>query len=679
MAWSAPAGPDTADYMHRLAGEVVDDLTSMGWEPDPHGVTATGVMSASSIGDWREAVHKWVEPPTSDEELVAISIVCDARTIYGPDRGLDVPSLIRDVRPQPALLRMLLRSALATKPPTGFLRDIVVEHSGEHKGHFDVKHGGLLPIVNIARYAALATRAMTTSTSERLRAAAEAGTLTATDAATLGEAFDFISDLRLEHQIRRAPSGELARRPDRSEDAQLSHAPLPSRHVPGRCLGAEVAERQARLEHLTVRGEPGARSILSAYDRTPMPAADTPWREADLCVVDLETTGLDAASDEIIAFATVPIAGARVCMREARYRVVCPRRMPRANTIVIHGLRSEELADAPSLSEVMDELLAELTGRVLVAHVATVEERFLGRALLEAGTSLRNPVIDTAGLAAELFSRRRQPGRAGGRADTARAEARPAGSPPARGRWRCPDRRPGIPRPGDRARRVRAPDGRLAGRVAPPPRTLGGAAPGTAAHTRAASAVASELRGALHERPPPRVLAGGATPRPCAARSARPRESARRCRASSAQHPAPTAPSAAAPAAVASSEPALDRHARRVGLQPQQEVGSRVSPPSTRRTSRGRRAARRRPGCRPRATRSRRGRPGRRGRDASRRSSPRRVRGRRTATRRPEAGECREHADAAGVLDARPQAPRARAGPPPGRGRRSATPAAPRQ
>ncbi len=349
MAWSAPAGSDTADYMHRLAGEVVDDLTSMGWEPDPHGVTATGVMSASSIGDWREAVHKWVEPPTSDEELVAISIVCDARTIYGPDRGLDVPSLIRDVHPQPALLRMLLRSALATKPPTGFLRDIVVEHSGEHKGHFDVKHGGLLPIVNIARYAALATRAMTTSTRRAPAGRGRGRNLTATDAATLGEAFDFISDLRLEHQIRRAPSGELARRPDRSEDAELSHAPLPSRHVPGRCLGAEVAERQARLEHLTVRGEPGARSILGAYDRTPMPAADTPWREADLCVVDLETTGLDAASDEIIAFATVPIAGARVCMREARYRVVCPRRMPRANTIVIHGLRSEELAERPQL------------------------------------------------------------------------------------------------------------------------------------------------------------------------------------------------------------------------------------------------------------------------------------------------------------------------------------------
>jgi DNA polymerase III subunit epsilon len=159
-----------------------------------------------------------------------------------------------------------------------------------------------------------------------------------------------------------------------------------------------------------LRDEPDACSNLSAYVRTPLPASETPWREADLCVVDLETTGLDAASDEIVAFATVPIADARALMREAHYRVVRPRRMPRANTILIHGLRSEEFAGAPSLSEVIDELLTALTGRVLVAHVAAVEERFLRRALLDAGTSLRNPVIDTAVLAAELFSRRHQPG-----------------------------------------------------------------------------------------------------------------------------------------------------------------------------------------------------------------------------------------------------------------------------
>jgi CBS domain-containing protein len=39
------------------------------------------------------------------------------------------------------------------------------------------------------------------STSERLRAAAAGGTLTASDARTLQDAFELVSGLRLEHQI----------------------------------------------------------------------------------------------------------------------------------------------------------------------------------------------------------------------------------------------------------------------------------------------------------------------------------------------------------------------------------------------------------------------------------------------------------------------------------------------
>ena len=126
-------------------------------------------------------------------------------------------------------------------------------------------------------------------------------------------------------------------------------------------------------------------------------------------MIDLETTGLDAAIDEIISFATVPIVGGRARPGDGRYRLVRPRRMPEAKTIVIHGLRSEELAVAPALDEVIDELLAAITGRPIVAHVAAIEERFLRRALATADLELRNPLIDTAKLAAELFARRDRP------------------------------------------------------------------------------------------------------------------------------------------------------------------------------------------------------------------------------------------------------------------------------
>jgi DNA polymerase III subunit epsilon len=163
------------------------------------------------------------------------------------------------------------------------------------------------------------------------------------------------------------------------------------------------------VEPVTQSVESPARSGLDAYLNTPMPAAATPWRDADLCVIDLETTGLDATTDEIIAFATVSVTRGRVRLREARYRLVRPRRMPEAETIRIHGLRSEDLAGAPALAEVLDQLLDALTARALVVHVAAVEESFLRPVLEQAGAELRNPMIDTAELAAELFRLRREP------------------------------------------------------------------------------------------------------------------------------------------------------------------------------------------------------------------------------------------------------------------------------
>ena len=65
------------------------------------------------------------------------------------------------------------------------MRDIVVEHSGEHRGTLDIKHGGLLPIVDLARYAALKADAKVTPTVERLHAAGEAGALDPAHARTL--------------------------------------------------------------------------------------------------------------------------------------------------------------------------------------------------------------------------------------------------------------------------------------------------------------------------------------------------------------------------------------------------------------------------------------------------------------------------------------------------------------
>ncbi len=115
-----------------------------------------------------------------------------------------------------------------------------------------------------------------------------------------------------------------------------------------------------------------------------------------MCVLDFETTGLDPARHEIVSFGAVPIDAGRIRAAGALERRVRPHRMPDAETVRIHGLTPADLAAAPPLEAVLDDLVGALEGRVLVAHAAWVERGFLAPALAERGRRLRGPVLDTA-------------------------------------------------------------------------------------------------------------------------------------------------------------------------------------------------------------------------------------------------------------------------------------------
>jgi DNA polymerase III subunit epsilon len=150
-------------------------------------------------------------------------------------------------------------------------------------------------------------------------------------------------------------------------------------------------------------------SVVQAYRKAPRPAAKIPWREAEFSVIDLELTGLDPSAHEIVSFACITVATGRVRLHDARDGTVRPRRMPDPDTIRIHGLRETDLADAPSIDQALEVILAAITGKVLVAHVAAIETGFLRAALEDRGVQLENPVVDTASLGVELRRLRGEP------------------------------------------------------------------------------------------------------------------------------------------------------------------------------------------------------------------------------------------------------------------------------
>jgi DNA polymerase III subunit epsilon len=125
----------------------------------------------------------------------------------------------------------------------------------------------------------------------------------------------------------------------------------------------------------------GRGRAAEAFRHTAAPRATAPWRQAEWCAVDLELTGLDPRTDEIIAIGAVPIHDGRLILGRSYYSLVRPGRAPSRTAVVIHKLRTADLADAPPLSEAIDGLLTVLAGAVPVFHTAWVEQAFLGRAL----------------------------------------------------------------------------------------------------------------------------------------------------------------------------------------------------------------------------------------------------------------------------------------------------------
>lgn len=146
---------------------------------------------------------------------------------------------------------------------------------------------------------------------------------------------------------------------------------------------------------------PRARALApaaAAYAAARQPAPRLRWDAAPWCVVDLELSGLDPRRHEIISFGAIPIEGGRVQLAGAVSGLARPTQPLSESSIRIHGIRAADLVDAPPLREAIGPLLEAMAGRVLVAHVARIEQAFLSRALRSEGLRLRGTIADTSAL-----------------------------------------------------------------------------------------------------------------------------------------------------------------------------------------------------------------------------------------------------------------------------------------
>ena len=101
----------------------------------------------------------------------------------------------------------------------------------------------------------------------------------------------------------------------------------------------------------------------ASFASEPRPAATVPWREAGWCAVDLEMTGLDPRSDEIMAIGAMPVDDGRIQLGGGMYTLVRASKRSQVGAVLVHKLRLADVVDAPSLDDAIDLLLAALAGR----------------------------------------------------------------------------------------------------------------------------------------------------------------------------------------------------------------------------------------------------------------------------------------------------------------------------
>lgn len=157
----------------------------------------------------------------------------------------------------------------------------------------------------------------------------------------------------------------------------------------------------------------GADSALGRHLAVAPPRRSTPTSTVPLLAVDLETTGLDPKTDQILSVGFVPVDGEVVDLSGARELVVRAEGEV-GQSAVVHGLTDDVVAGGRPLAEVLDVVLEALTGRVLLAHYSPIEEGFLSMACRRIhGAPLALRVVDTLELERRLTTNEYDDPRAG--------------------------------------------------------------------------------------------------------------------------------------------------------------------------------------------------------------------------------------------------------------------------
>lgn len=148
------------------------------------------------------------------------------------------------------------------------------------------------------------------------------------------------------------------------------------------------------------------REPLPSLFRSGLPHRSSRFEDTEFVALDIETTGLNPSTAQVLSIGWVVLRKGRVALETAESHLVRPSRGV-GDSASVHGLTDTVVIQGEHWGDVLDQVVWNLQGRVLLVHHAGLDKLLLDRlCLLRYGARLYVPVVDT--MALELRDQQRR-------------------------------------------------------------------------------------------------------------------------------------------------------------------------------------------------------------------------------------------------------------------------------
>jgi len=197
------------DYFRAFSKFVCDGLDACGYIHCPGDMMAMTDTWRQPRQRWAQYFSQWINTP----EPMALMLTCvffDQRAIHGKFELLDTlrREVLQRTKGNSLFLAYMVGNALKHRPPLGLFGNLSLIRGGDNARTIDLKHSGIVPIVDLARVYALAGGEPAVNTYDRLEQVAQAGEVSQQGARDLRDALEFLGTLRIAHQARQIARGQ---------------------------------------------------------------------------------------------------------------------------------------------------------------------------------------------------------------------------------------------------------------------------------------------------------------------------------------------------------------------------------------------------------------------------------------------------------------------------------------